>query len=221
MKRFICQSAVLVALFFVIASTNFCRADEVSSPLEDGKAEKVGVYDSRSIAISFAGSEKFQEILKPLIAEFNEAKAAGDTKKMEQLKAHGRGGQAKMHRQGFGTESVEDILALYPDEVQKIKQSHQLSALVSKWDSATLKKYPKAKQIDLTKELIEITKPSERQRRAAIDIQRHEPLANWQIETHELSEENPMALVWIVLGGTLLITALVVFWARRRWGRSK
>ncbi len=74
-----------------------------------GDAVRVGVYDSRAVAVAFFHSRYNTEV-KELMAEYKKAEAAGDQKKMAELKAKGKKGQDKAHMQGFGKVPVDDLL---------------------------------------------------------------------------------------------------------------
>ncbi len=217
MSGFIRHGGVLVVLILGVGGALAGQAAKPTEPPPSvDPSERIGVYDSRAVACAFAGSKKHETIIAGWKKEFEAAEAAKDTKTMQEIKARARAAQAKMHRQGFGTAPVEDILALYPEEVEKLKRDHRLAALVSKWDSVTLGKYPKAKRIDVTDEMIEIPGPGERQRKVAREIQTKKPVAAWKIAILD----NPIYLVWLAVAAlvlvTLLVTAIVLVWRKKR-----
>jgi hypothetical protein len=151
-----------------------------------GKAEsavdRIGVYDSRSIAVAWAGTESHSNLLKSLQAEYNQAKAAGDQKRVEEVEAEAEAQQRLLHLQAFSTAPVDDILAHIEDSLDEIKKEAGVTLLVSKWDTETLARYPSAEQIDVTMMLVDALQPNERQRQIAIDIQEHEPIPLDQAE---------------------------------------
>jgi hypothetical protein len=53
---------------------------------------------------------------------------------------------------------------------------------VSKWDKANLAKHPSAELVDVTSALIDAFNPSDRGRKYAIDIQKHDPIPLEQAE---------------------------------------
>ena len=71
---------------------------------------RIGVYDSRAVAVAYAPSEWNEKRLKEKMAEMEKAKSAGEAKKIAELEAWGNDQQAKLHRQGFSTAPVDDIL---------------------------------------------------------------------------------------------------------------
>ncbi len=141
---------------------------------------RVGTYDSRAVAIAYAHSE-FNEV-GAKIAELEKAKAAGDTGKIAELEAWGPAQQAKLHRQGFGTAPVDDILEHIKDNLPQIAKDANVIALVSKWDKKTLKRYKSAELIDVTDLIVAPFNPKEKQLKAIEQIKKKKPIPLWQLE---------------------------------------
>jgi hypothetical protein len=154
---------LLSALVIGITLHTACTRAVTPAPAIEGK--RIGVYDSRCVAVAYAGSEKHEASLRGLDAAAMREK------------------QALMHEQGFSTAPVDDILALYPDEVAALKAKHNLDALVSKWDKPGLAQYTGANQIDVTDELIEVSKPNDGQRKSAQEIKKIKPISREQART--------------------------------------
>ena len=57
-----------------------------------------------------------------------------------------------------------------------------MGVLVSKWDKDTLAKHPFAERVDVTMQMIDAISPNERQRKSAIEIQKHKPISLNQAE---------------------------------------
>lgn len=144
--------------------------------------DRIGVYDSRAIAVAFAGSEAFNKWMSGLKAEHQKAKATGNQKRVAELEAEGAERQKLMHKQGFSTAPVENILEQIKDRLPAIKQKAGVGLLVSKWDKDALAKHPSAESVDVTMELIDAFNPNERQRKSAIEIQKHKPIPLNQAE---------------------------------------
>jgi len=147
---------------------------------------RVGVYDSRSIAIAFCGSEIYNttngKVLAQLKVDYKKAKAAGDTKRMAELEAKGKAQQTLLHKQGFSTAPVDEILAHIDDQVEKIAEDADVEVILSKWDKDALAKYKNAERVDVTMPLVDAFKPNERQRKSAIEIQKGDPISLKQAE---------------------------------------
>jgi hypothetical protein len=141
-----------------------------------GKRVRVGTYDSRSVAVAFAGSAPFNQWMSGLTAEHERAKAAGDQTRVAELEAEGQARQRSLHQQGFSTAPVDDILARIKDKLPAIRAKAGVEALVSEWDAAGLAKHRDAERVDVTMALIDAFNPSERQRKSAIEIRKHKPI---------------------------------------------
>jgi hypothetical protein len=137
---------------------------------------RIGVYDSRSIVVAWAGTQSFNQWMGSLQAELQEAKDAGDQKKVEELEVEAEARQQLMHMQAFSTAPVDDILAYIKESLPEIQQNAGVTMVVSKWDQETLAKYPSAELVDVTMALVDAFHPSEGQRKSAIGIQESEPI---------------------------------------------
>ncbi|MEQ2007146.1 MAG: hypothetical protein ABMA26_10130 [Limisphaerales bacterium] len=138
--------------------------------------ERIGVYDSRAIAVAYAGSAFQQQKMKDLTARHQQAKAAGDAKETARLEAEGRAWQAALHRQGFGTAPVDDLLAHIAGELPRIREAAGVTPLISKWNQPELAKHTNAERVDVTMQLVDAFRPTETQRKRAIEIQQHRPV---------------------------------------------
>lgn len=137
---------------------------------------RIGIYDSRAVAVAYGGSSLFTDWLKNLKAEHARAKADGDTALAARLEAAGADRQKQMHLQAFSTASVDDILEEIQERLPAIREEAGVTVLVSKWDQGTLRAYGNARQTDVTMALIDALAPTNRQRKYAIDIQKEDPI---------------------------------------------
>jgi hypothetical protein len=171
------RERMMIRIGYVLACLT--AATRITATAEEGGAARIriGTYDSRSVAVAFAGSAPFNEWMAGLKTDHEKAKAAGDTERVAALEKEAQARQRLMHQQGFSTAPVEDILATIKDKLPAIRAKAGVEALVSKWDKAGLAKYRDAEQADVTMALIEAFNPSERQRKSAIDIQKHKPIS--------------------------------------------
>jgi hypothetical protein len=137
---------------------------------------RIGVYDSRAIAVGWANTAPFNAWWGSLQSEYNRAKAAGDQKRVEELEAEAEARQRLMHMQAFSTAPVDSILAYIEDSLPQIQQEAGVTMLVSKWDEETLAQYPSAERVDVTMMLVDAFQPNETQRQYAIGIQTQDPI---------------------------------------------
>ena len=176
-------TAVLCACVFFAASgcTKTAKKDDVSPSL-------IGIYDSRAIVVAFVGSEVYKATAgKKMVemVEYKKAESEGDSKRVEELKAWGEAQQALLHKQGFSTAPVDDILEHITDQLPEIKKSANVELLVSKWDTKTLAEYKLAEHVDVTMRLVEAFKPNEKQKKSAIEIQKHDPVPLEKMKDHK------------------------------------
>lgn len=157
------------------------RTEEASGKPTAAKV-RIGTYDSRSVAVAFVGSEAFNKWMGDLKAERDKAKAVGDQKRVAELQAEGAARQKLMHKQGFSTAPVDNILDQIKNRLPALKEKAGITMLVSKWDKAGLAKYKDAELVDVTTALVDAFNPSDRQRKSAIEIQKSAPIPLEQAE---------------------------------------
>jgi len=128
---------------------------EAAAPPSAGKV-RLGTYDSRAIAVAYAHS-RFCTEPKTLMEDLKKAEAAGDTKKLEELKKRGPKLQDHLHRQGFGREPVDDILVHIKDSFPDVCKEAGVDAIVS----GVVHAIPAVKTVDVTNRLVKRFEPSE------------------------------------------------------------
>ncbi len=138
--------------------------------------ERIGVYDSRAVAVAFAGTPMHEARLRSLRERREQAEKTGDAAGVAKIEAEGRELQRKAHQQAFSTAPVDEILAELGPVLPDLQRKAGVTLLVSKWDEAELQKHLDAERVDVTLQLIDALHPNERQRRSAIEIQKHKPI---------------------------------------------
>ena len=116
------------------------------------------------------------------MAAHKKAKAAGDEEKAKKLEVQGQAGQKRVHRQGFGTAPVDDILQRIKDKLPAIAKKSSVDVIVSKW--AVTYSAPNAQFVDVTDQIIEPFKPSEKTKRAIRELLDKPPVPLEEIERH-------------------------------------
>lgn len=175
--------AILLVTMCLVGMVVGCqRAGDTAAAEEATAAQRIGIYDSRSVAVAFAGNPEHEAQTAEALAALRAAKAGGDPQKIAEADERVWDSRKRLHRQGFGTAPVDDILALYRGQLETLKQERNLTALVSKWDKQTLKRYPDARHVDVTEDLIDVLGPNDRQRQRALAIRKHKPLTTAQVE---------------------------------------
>jgi hypothetical protein len=174
------MSLVSIAMLAPIP-VSFAAAGCASKPAASGESskavtERIGVYDSRSVAIAWVGTEAFAQSLNALKKESDAAKAAGDRERSAALEKEGAAMQEKLHLQGFSTAPVDDILAHFQERIAELRVKTGATTLVSKWDAAGLAQHAGAEQVDVTEQLVDAMHPNDKQRKTALEIVRIRPL---------------------------------------------
>ncbi len=153
------------------------------------KAALIGVYDSRAVAIAFIGSEIYKStagrVLAAKMDEYAKAKELGDEKRIAELEAWGKSQQAILHRQGFSTAPVDNILAHIPEQLREIKDKNGINHLISKSDHQSFEKYSNVAKQDVTLLLIDAFRPKAQQKKSAMEIQKTDPVPLRQLEISE------------------------------------
>lgn len=146
-------------------------------------ATRIGIYDSRAVAFAWFWSGKHQTQLNELMQAARAAKAAGDTNRFEKLAAKLRQHQDDMHREVFSTAPATNALAEISGHLPEIQKTAGVTALVSQWDDAALKKYPDAEKVDVTSPLVrEFITPTPQQQKMLSELQGQKPLPLEQCE---------------------------------------
>ena len=157
----------------------------VNSPATEtnAAATRIGIYDSRAVAYAWFSSGKHQKQLRELIQDARAAKAGGDTNRFRELAAALSRQQDEIHREGFSTAPPNEALAELKNRLPEILKTAGVSALVSKWDDPTLKKYPGAEQVDVTGTLVhEFITPTPQQQKIISGLEKSAPLPLDQCE---------------------------------------
>ncbi len=179
----VCLAAVVVA-----TAAGIGRAEGPAGKSE-GKF-RVGVFDSRAVAIAYAGSEAHQARVAELMKQYKEAKAAGDQEKAKRLKIEGEAGQALMHEQGFSTASVGDILEQIKDRFPAVAKEANVALIVSKWEVAY--ENPTVETVDVTGLVVKCFQPKAKAQKWIEDIQTKKPMPILELKilAREKGEKN-------------------------------
>jgi hypothetical protein len=143
----------------------------------------VGVFDSRAVALAWGRSKAFGEELSEMRAEYDKAKAGGNTERVKELEKEGPGRQDRGHKQVFGNEPIDDVLKRIEKDLPKIAKSAGVDVLVSKWEIAY--KTNSAKFVDVTWEMVELFDPDEKTMKIAEDLVKREPVPLEVLEKHK------------------------------------
>lgn len=148
---------------------------------------RVGVYDSRGIAIAFANSEHWSKVLKEKQAALEQAKNDGDTEKVKEIEAWGPAQQAHAHLQGFGTAPVHECFEPVKDKIAAVAKAAGVDLIVSKWELDYLA--ADAETVDVTMELAKLFNPSEKAWKSIQSLDKWKPYSHEKLKL--LEKEHP------------------------------
>jgi hypothetical protein len=155
------KTKVFFLLMVVLFAGCWLFASDKAGEKPPKKLLRVGVFDSRAVAIAFGGLEQFHKELEAKKAELNKAKEQGDANKVKELEKWGNEHQARLHKQGFGTAPVHDLLEYIKDDMPKIAKQAGVDVIVSKWEIAYQE--PSVEMVDITDLIVKPFNPGEKQ----------------------------------------------------------
>ncbi len=170
-----CLTALLVAAIVGASAWAEPPSGDVSK-----KTLRVGTFDSRAVAIAFAPSAIHAKYLGDLRQRHEKAKADGDEATVKKIEAEAQAQQDLMHKQGFGTYSVDNILKHIEDQLPEIAQKASVDAIVSKWD--LVYQAPSAEFVDVTDLIVVPFEPNERTKKYIRQLKDHAPVPLEKLE---------------------------------------
>jgi len=149
-----------------------CGAFTLRSAQEPSSAPRlrIGTYDNRAIAVAYANS-RFNPVGEKM-AEFEAAKAAGDTERVAALEAWGEKLQRALHRQGFARVPVDDLLSCVAERLPAVAEESGVDAIVFACDWSG----PEVERVDVTRALVQLFDPSEQGLRWIDELLEQAPL---------------------------------------------
>jgi hypothetical protein len=166
------------SLAITLALASGLMANQGNSP-EPAKAPqtqskiRVGVYNSRSVALAYYRSEAHGEKIAKLKAGYEKAKAAGDKEGMAKFEKLGPGEQDKAHRQVFGNAPIDDIMEGLKDALPEIREKAGVDKIAREQTSD-----PAIEIVDITSKLVEHFKPTKETLKIIEEMKKHPPLSD-------------------------------------------
>ena len=140
---------------------------------------RVGVYDSRAVAVAWCNSAEFRKSLDAVTADYKKAKEAKDDKRVKEIEAKMKLQQRRQHEQGFSTGSVASTMARIKDSLPAVAKKLGVDLIVSKWEVNY--QSPDVKVVDVTDDLVALFHASEKGLEWAKGIRSQQPLPIEQI----------------------------------------
>jgi hypothetical protein len=156
------KNSIVHLQWFIVSSTvALCvLAGATASAQSQTNQLRVGVYDSRAIAIAYGNSPAFQDSAKSVRAEYEKVRVEKNEKRMKEIDARMQLRQRRAHEQGFSTGSVAGILATVKDSLPAVAKKAGVQVIVSKWELNY--QSPDVEAVDVTDELVALFHPSEK-----------------------------------------------------------
>jgi hypothetical protein len=147
----------------------------------------VGTFDSRAVLTAWVRSAAFADYLKAQKSDIGRAteraKAAGDRQLAADLEALGPAMQERVHRQGFGTAPIDDVLARIEGALPGIAAAAGVDVIVSKWTLAY--RSGQARFVDVTDRLVAQFEPDEKTLAVIRDLIAKDPLPPERLGGHK------------------------------------
>ena len=177
----------VAGVVFVVSLALAAPAAQVATgasqrPQEEVITMRVGVFDSRAVAVAYARSDVFRRGLNAMKAEHEEAKETGDTARVAELEAKGQAMQDLLHRQGFSTWPVDDILEQVEGRIPAIAERAGVDVIVSKW--TIVYERPGVEFVDVTDLMVEPFEPDEETLKIIEELKKQAPVSLEELEKH-------------------------------------
>jgi len=178
------KTPITLGKWFVVISTAVSCALPSTTASAQTQASKlrVGVYDSRAVAVAYANSTEFTEAMKSVQVDHKKAKEAKDEKRVKEIESQMKQRQLRAHEQAFSTSSVAPIITKVKDSLPGLAKQAGVQVIVSKWELNH--QSPEVEIIDMTDKIVALFHVSERGLKWCKEIQQKPPLSPEQITEH-------------------------------------
>lgn len=150
------HSILFTAAAFTTLSIAVLANGQTTGEATPAAKVRIGTYDNRAIAVAYAAS-KWNPVREKM-AEYAEAKKAGDAAKQKELEAWGESKQRLLHFQGFGRVPVGELLKPFEKQIANLATDQQLAAIAMQCDYVA----PNVEIVDVTEELVKLFEPTPR-----------------------------------------------------------
>ena len=176
-------AGVVFVMSLALAAAATQVATGASQPArEEAAAIRVGAFDSRAVAVAYARSEVFRRGITAMRAEYDAAKEQGDAARVAELDAEGTAMQDLLHRQGFSTWPVDDILEQIETQIPGIAERAGVDLIVSKW--TIVYERPGIELIDLTDLMVVPFEPDEETLKIIEELKKTAPVSLQALRKH-------------------------------------
>lgn len=178
------KTSILIAKWCVVIFTAVFGVLGCATASAQPQANKlrVGVYDSRAVAVAWANSTEFKDTMKSIEIEHQKAKEARNDKRVKEIESQMKLQQRRAHEQAFSTGSVAPIMAKVKDRLPEVAKQAGVQIIVSKWELNH--QSSDVEIVDVTDKLVALFHVNERGLKWCQEIQQKPPLPMEQISEH-------------------------------------
>ena len=149
---------VAVLVLGLVTFVSGGRARAVAAP--GGASLRVGVFDSRAVAIAYGRSPAGAARSQALHEEYEMAKAANNEPRVKEIEREAQWSPVRLHQRSFSTAGVASILLTVADRLPAVARDAGVSMLVSKWETPYVG--PRVETVDVTLPLALLFRPDAR-----------------------------------------------------------
>ena len=182
MARFTKTCAAIITTIVVLTLLQAVEA-QTANETTKGSALRVGTFDSRALAMAYYRSDAFMDQMKEMRVKHEKAKTEGDEQLARELAAEGPALQELIHKQGFGTWQVDNVLEKIKAKIPEIAAQADVDVIVSKWN--IIYRVPAVKFIDVTDLMVKSFDPDEATLTVIKEIQKLDPIPLEELKSHQ------------------------------------
>lgn len=144
------------------------------SPPRRTEALRLGVFDSRAVAVAYARSETHAQWMQQLLERKRAAAERGDAEEVAAAEAEGARQQRRFHLQAFSVVPIDDLLVHLEQHLPVVAEQAHVDAVVNRWSVAHHR--PGVELVDVTEALIAPFRPDEKTLAIVRDLAAKRPL---------------------------------------------
>jgi len=168
---------IFLAFVALLVCQTISLAADPAAPATQPAKLRVGVYDSRAVAVAYVRSGAEGAKLKELTRQRDDAKAKGDAKLVQQIESQGQQLQTLRHLQGFSNAPIDDILAQIKDKLPQIAANAGVDVIVARTDYLSAG----AQTVDVTDSIVALFNPDQNTQKILTGLRKHEPVPMLQV----------------------------------------
>ena len=168
------QSTLVTILGSMLVFLATCAGHASAQEKSAKPALRIGVYDSRGVAIAWARSAEFRQWMTKLRADHDQAVAKGDSAQARKLEQQAQAMQVRLHQRGFSTAGAGDLLEKVADGLPGVAREAGVVLIVSKWELPY--RDPSIEVVDVTLPLARLFKPDEALLKGMDELAKHKPI---------------------------------------------